>query len=158
MQHVIGIAEMQVSNQPDDILVTYSLGSCVGLTLYDPVVSVGGMIHCMLPLSKLDPAKAQANPCMFTDTGVAKLLQAVFDMGAERRRIIAKVAGGASLLDEKGLFKIGERNHTVLRKMLWKNSVAVAGENVGGSISRTIYLNIKTGCTILKSCGKEVEL
>lgn len=158
MQHVIGIAEMQVSNQPDDVLVTYSLGSCVGLSLYDPVAHVGGMIHCMLPLSKIDPAKAQANPCMFADTGIARLLQTVFDMGAERRHIVAKVAGGASLLDEKGLFKIGERNYTVLRKMLWKNSVAVAGEDVGGNASRTLHLYMDTGRTTIKSGGKEVEL
>jgi chemotaxis protein CheD len=158
VQHVIGIAEMQVSNRPDDILVTYSLGSCVGLSLYDPVAHVGGMIHCMLPLSKIDPAKAQANPCMFTDTGITKLLQTVFDMGAERRHIIAKVAGGASLLDEKGLFKIGERNYTVLRKVLWKNSVAVAAEDVGGNASRTLHLYMDTGRTTIKSGGKEVDL
>lgn len=158
MQHVIGIAEMQVSNQSDDVLVTYSLGSCVGLSLYDPVARVGGMIHCMLPLSKLDLAKAQANPCMFTDSGVARLLQTVFDMGAERRHLVAKVAGGASLLDEKGLFKIGERNHTVLRKMLWKNNIMVAGEDIGGSASRTMHLYMDTGKTTIKSGGKEVEL
>lgn len=158
MQHVIGIAEMMVSNQPEDVLVTYSLGSCVGLTLYDPAARVGGMIHCMLPLSKIDPPKAAANPSMFTDTGVAALLQAVFDLGADRRRLVAKVAGAASLLDEKGLFKIGERNHTVLRKVLWKNSIQVAGEEVGGNSSRTLYLHMDTGRTMLKSGGQQREL
>ncbi len=149
---------MQVSNRYEDVLVTYSLGSCVGLSLYDPVANVGGMIHCMLPLSKIDPAKAQGNPCMFTDTGVAKLLQAVFDLGADRRRLVAKVAGGANLLDEKGLFKIGERNHTVVRKMLWKNNVMVGAEDVGGSASRTMHLYMDSGRTTIKSGGKEVDL
>lgn len=158
MQHIIGIAEMQVSKSPDDVLVTYSLGSCVGLSLYDPMVRVGGMIHCMLPLSKIDPSKATTNPCMFTDTGVAMLLQSVFDMGAQRRSIVAKVAGGASLLDEKGLFKIGERNHTVLRKMLWKNNIMVTGEDVGGSASRTLHLYMDSGRTTVKSGGTEKEL
>ncbi len=158
MQHVIGIAEMKVTDQPDDVLVTYSLGSCVGLSLYDPKAGLGGMIHCMLPLSKIDPAKAQANPCMFTDTGVGCLLQAMFDAGAERRRLIAKVAGGSCLLDEKGLFKIGERNYTVLRKVLWKNNIMVAAEDVGGTASRTMHLYMESGCTTIKIGGRQLEL
>lgn len=149
---------MKVSSSRDDVLVTYSLGSCVGLTLYDPVACVGGMIHCMLPLSKIDPAKALLNPHMFTDTGVATLLQAVFNMGGERRRLIAKVAGGSSLMDEQGLFRIGERNYTVLRKMMWKNNVLIAAEDVGGNISRTIYLHMDTGKTVLRTGGVQREL
>ncbi len=158
MQHTIGISEMKVSNRPDDVLVTYSLGSCVGLSLFDPVAGVGGLIHCMLPLSKIDAAKAQAKPCMFTDTGVPALLQAVFDLGAERRNLIAKVAGAASLLDDKGLFKIGERNYTVLRKVLWKNNILIAGEDVGGTAARTVYLFMDSGRTIVRSGGRETEL
>jgi chemotaxis protein CheD len=149
---------MKVTNQREDVLVTYSLGSCVGVSLYDPVSGVGGMIHCMLPLSKIDPVKAQANPSMFTDVGVPGLIQAVFDLGADRRRIVAKVAGAASLLDEKGLFKIGERNYTVLRKVLWKNNIGVAAEDVGGATSRTMHLYMESGRTTIKSNGKEVEL
>jgi chemotaxis protein CheD len=158
VQHVIGIAEMKVTNRPEDVLVTYSLGSCVGVSLYDPGTGVGGMIHCMLPLSKIDPAKAEANPSMFTDVGVPNLIQAVFDLGADRRRIVAKVAGAASLLDDKGLFKIGERNYTVLRKVLWKNNIMVAAEDVGGSASRTMHLYMESGRTTIKSGGNEVEL
>jgi chemotaxis protein CheD len=158
VQYVIGIAEMKVTDQPEDVLVTYSLGSCVGVSLYDPAARVGGMIHCMLPLSKIDPVKAQANPSMFTDVGVPNLIQAVFDLGADRRRIVAKVAGAASLLDDKGLFKIGERNHTVLRKVLWKNNIMVAAEDVGGSASRTMHLYMESGRTTIKSGGNEVEL
>lgn len=149
---------MKISNQRDDVLVTYSLGSCVGLSLYDPVAGVGGMIHCMLPLSKIDQAKAAANPIMFTDTGVAALLQAVYNLGAERKRLIAKVAGGSSLMDEQGLFRIGERNYTVLRKMLWKNNILITAEDVGGSVSRTLYLYMDTGKTTIKSGGCEREL
>jgi chemotaxis protein CheD len=149
---------MKVTNRPDDVLVTYSLGSCVGVTLYDPTAGVGGMIHCMLPLSKIDPVKAQTTPSMFTDIGVPGLLQAVFDMGADRRRLVAKVAGGSSLLDDKGLFKIGERNYTVLRKVLWKNNIMVAAEDVGGAASRTMHLYMDSGRTTIKSGGQEVEL
>ena len=94
MNYTVGISEMKASDQPDDVITTYSLGSCVGLSLYDPVARVGGLIHCMLPLSRIDPQKAEANPCMFTDTGIPALLRLVLGMGAQRDRLIAKVAGG----------------------------------------------------------------
>ncbi|MCK4296585.1 MAG: chemotaxis protein CheD [Candidatus Marinimicrobia bacterium] len=154
----VDISDMKVSKRSDDILVTYSLGSCVALSLYDPVVGVGGLIHCMLPLSKIDPVKARANPYMFTDTGVQALLQAVFDMGAKRENLVTKVAGGARLLDSKNLFRIGERNYTVLRKVLWKNNILITSEDVRGTIARTVYLYMDTGKTTIKSGGKEVEL
>ena len=156
MQHTIGIGEMMVTNKRDDVLVTYSLGSCVGLSLFDPVAGVGGLIHCMLPLSKISPEKAQATPAMFTDIGVPALLQGVFDLGADRGRLQAIVAGAGSLLDEKGLFKIGERNYTVLRKVLWKNNIMIQHEDVGGTAPRTMYLHMSTGQTIIKSGGREL--
>ncbi len=158
MQHTIGISEMRVTNLVDDVLVTYSLGSCIGLTLYDPIARVGGMIHCMLPLSKTDEVKAAQTPCMFVDTGVPALIQAVFDLGAQRKNLIAKVAGGANILDEQGMFKIGERNHTVLRKILWKNDILISGEEVGGTLARTMYLHMSDGRTVIKSGGAEHDL
>ncbi len=158
MNYTIGISDMKVSSNAEDILVTYSLGSCVGLTVYDPVVRVGGMIHCMLPLSRIDPEKARANPCMFTDTGVPHLIQTVLDMGASRKRLIAKVAGAAAPLNDNGIFKIGERNYVVLRKVLWKNDILIASEDVGGTVARTLFLHISDGLTRIKSGGKETEL
>ncbi len=149
---------MKVSSNPEDVLVTYSLGSCVGLVLYDPVLKVGGMIHCMLPLSKIDPQKAQTNPCMFTDTGIPTLIQAVLNLGANKKRLVAKVAGAASPLDDKGMFKIGEHNYTVLRKVLWKNDILIAAEDVGGTVARTLYLFLDTGRTVVRSGGTEREL
>lgn len=154
----VGISEMRVSRDPQDVIVTYSLGSCVGLTVFDPVAHIGGMVHCMLPLSKIDPAKAQATPCMFTDTGVPALLQAVLDLGAQKKRLVAKVAGASRLLDEKGTFNIGERNYTVLRKVLWKNDILIAAEDVGGTIPRTLYLYLDSGRVAIKSRGTETEL
>lgn len=158
MIHTVSVSDMTISDNPQDVLVTYSLGSCVGLSLYDPEACVGGMLHCMLPLSKIDRDKAKLNPAMFADTGVPSLLQAVFDLGAQRKRLIAKVAGCAQLLDEKKLFKIGERNYAVLRKILWKNDILIAAEDVGGNTPRTMYLHMATGKTILKIRGREVEL
>ena len=158
MALTVDISDMKVTNQPTDVLVTYSLGSCVGVSLYDPVRCIGGMIHCMLPLSKVDPAKAATRPFMFVDTGVPLLLQSIFDLGAHRKQLICKVAGAASLLDQKKLFRIGERNYTVLRKILWKNNILIDAEAIGGQIARTLYLYMDTGRTTIKSKGKETEL
>ncbi len=158
MNVVLGISEMMVSDRPDDVLITYSLGSCIGLTFYDPVARVGGMIHCMLPLSKIEPEKARLKPAMFTDTGVTALIQAMYDKGAHKQRLIAKVAGAAQLLDEKGTFRIGERNYIVLRKVLWKNDILITAEDIGGTIARTLCLYMDTGRTVVRSQGQEREL
>ena len=155
---VIGISDMRVSSDAEDILITYSLGSCIGLTLYDPTIGVGGMVHCMLPHSKTDESKAQQNPCMYVDSGVLALLGALFDLGAQRKNIIANIAGGSNLLDEKEVFKIGERNYTMVRKVLWKNDIIPRGVEVGGTIPRTMLLYLNDGRTVIKSGGAERDL
>jgi chemotaxis protein CheD len=155
---IVGVADMRYSDQPDDVIITYSLGSCIGLTLYDTGMRIGGLVHCMLPLSKIDAAKAEANPFMFIDSGVSAILQTLFDMGAQRKTLVAKVAGGAQIMDDKGMFNIGERNNTVVRKMLWKNNILISGEDVGGSTPRTMSLDLATGKTVLKMAGAEREI
>lgn len=158
MDVIVGISEFVVSTDPTERLVTYSLGSCVGLALHDPVAGVAGLLHAMMPTAKADPAKAAITPAMYTDAGSMALLQAMFDRGATRANIVAKVAGAASQVDSKNLFRIGERNHMVLRKVLWKNGILIAGEDVGGAISRSIYLDVASGITTLKSAGELREL
>ncbi len=138
--------------------MAYSLGSCLGITVYDPVAHIGGMIHCMLPVSKIDPEKAQQTPAMFVDTGVPALFQEAYRLGAEKSRMIVKVAGGSRILDDDGTFKIGRRNYATLRKILWKHNVLIAAEDVGGSFPRTMYLEIDTGKVIVRSRGKRTEL
>ena len=158
MNVTVGISEMGISTEPGETLITYSLGSCVGLSLYDSVAGIGGLIHSMLPLSKIDPDKAGRSPCMFVDTGVPALLNAMFALGAQKKNLVAKVAGGSHIMDDKGIFNIGERNYTILRKLLWKNNILVSGEDVGGSVPRTMSLQMDSGKTILKISGREVEL
>jgi len=149
---------MKIARSPEDVIVTYSLGSCVGLTLYDPVAGLGGMIHCMLPLSKIDPEKARIKPYMFVDTGVAAMLGELYALGARRQNLIAKVAGAGSPLGREETFRIGQRNYAILRKFLWKNNILIEKEDVGGSKARTLYLYMADGRTTVKSEGKEVEL
>ena len=155
---VVDISDMKVSNRPEDVLVTYSLGSCIGVTIYDPVARTGGMIHYMLPLSNVDKKKAKTTPCMFADTGVPLLFEEAYKLDAQKKRMIVKVAGGSQLLDEKGLFNIGKRNYTMLRKMFWKNNILIDAEDVGGSITRTVFLEIATGRVTIKSNGQVREL
>lgn len=157
-QRVVGISEMIVSCDPDDVLITYSLGSCLGLTLFDTKIGAGGLLHAMMPLSTADPVKAMANPAMYADTGVRAMLQALFDLGATRRTIVARVAGGAAQMDGLGLFRIGERNEMVVRKLLWKNDILISGSDVGGGASRTMVLEIASGRTFVKTGTATVEL
>jgi len=158
VERVIGISEYAVSSDPEETLVTYSLGSCVGLALYDPIAGVAGLLHSMMPLSKDNPVKSAENPAMYTDTGAQALLQAVFNAGATRDNLVAKVTGAASQLDEGKLFRIGERNYAVARKVLWKNGILIAAEDVGGSSSRTVYLSVADGRTTVRSEGVLREL
>lgn len=155
---VVDIADLAVSDDPGTALITYSLGSCIGLCLWDPVAHVGGMLHYMLPESQLSPEKARSNPAMFCDTGVPKLFRAAYELGAVKSRLVIKVAGGSQLLDDNGTFNIGKRNYLALRKIFWKNGVMINAENVGGSISRTLKLHIGTGAVTIKSRNQEVPL
>jgi chemotaxis protein CheD len=153
----VGISEMQISRSPEEILVTYSLGSCVALSLHDPAIGAG-LIHCMLPQSSIDPAKARQKPAMFVDLGVPALLDAMLALGARRRSLVAKVAGGANVFDDRGMFRIGERNHAALRRILWKNDILIAAEHVGGTKARTMYVSVATGRVLIKSGTEQVEL
>lgn len=159
MKHTIGIADMKISAAKDDILITYALGSCLGIAIYDPVARVGGLIHIMLPLSSVNPEKAQTNPLMFVDTGVPLLFKNCYKAGANKERLIVKVAGGASLNHhEDDQFQIGKRNFTMLRKLLWKNNVLLNAYDVGENFSRTMSLNIGSGEVLLKINNQEKVL
>ena len=158
MDLTIDIADCQVSADTDQTLVTYSLGSCIGVTIWDPEVRVGGMIHYMLPESTLSPEKAKARPAMFADTGIPLLFRSVYKLGAIKKRVIVKVAGGSQLLDDNGTFAIGKRNYVMLRKIFWKNGILIEAEDIGGSISRTVRLDGATGRCTIKSRGQETEL
>lgn len=157
-QIVVNIADARVSNKPDDVLVTYSLGSCVGVAIHDAEHGVGGLIHCMLPLSSVDTNKAQEKPFMFVDTGMTRFLTELFKLGLTRANAVVKVAGCSQILDKSNLFRIGKRNHTVLRKVLWKNGLMIKSEHVGGDLSRTMRLEIGTGRVRLRAGGVESDL
>ena len=153
---VVGVADMVASNDASAELVTYSLGSCLGITLYDPAKRLGGLLHIMLPNSQIDANRAVSTPFMFVDTGVPRLFQAVCNLGGERGRLEIKVAGGAQLLDEQGVFNIGERNQQALRELLARNGYGVRAWDVGGLSSRTLRMDLTTGAVTIKTPGTNV--
>lgn len=156
---VVGIGELAVGGR-DDLLVTYALGSCLGITLYDPVAGVGGMLHAMLPTSSLDPRRAAQTPGLFVDTGVPALFRACYGAGAVKQRIVVRVAGGGrAAVDGEDQFQIGKRNILTLRKLLWKNAVLVQAEDVGGeNLSRSLALHVATGTLRLRRNGDDLFL
>jgi len=159
MRRVIGVADMVVSDSPEDLLITYSLGSCIAVIIFDPLASVGGMLHYMLPESSLDPEKAKKNPSMFADTGITRLFKNSYQMGAKKENIVVKSVGGAQMLDPNGIFNIGKRNYLAMRKIFWKNNVAIASEHVGGEVNRTVRLEMESGRVIVKvGTGAEIEI
>ena len=154
----VDISDMKISANPNHVLTSYSLGSCLGVAIYDPKVMVGGILHAMLPLAKVDAKKAKVKPFMFMDTGLPMFLEELFKKGVKKSRAIVKLAGGSRILDHRDHFRIGERNYAVCRKILWKNSMLVAEEDVGGAATRTIRLEIGTGRFFVKSGGTAREL
>jgi len=157
MDIVVGVGDMKLSNDPEAMLVTYSLGSCIGLGIYDPVAKVGGLLHYMLPESSLDGIKAEKNPYMFGDTGIPLLFKGAYNYGAKKNRLKVIVVGGAQILDQQGLFNIGKRNYTLLRKMFWKNNVMIDFQDVGGNVNRTLKVEINSGQAWLKTLGKGIQ-
>lgn len=150
---VVGIGEMSVSIDPTDVIATYSLGSCLGIALHDAECGVGGIIHCMLPLSRMNQRKAEVRPCMFVDTGLSELLREMCDRGAKRKNMVARIAGGAHMLDRKRTFRVGQRNYAVSRKILQKNDVQIEADDIGGTISRNMFFHVGTGDTAIKTGG-----
>jgi chemotaxis protein CheD len=157
MRQIVAVGDMKIGRHSDTI-VTHALGSCLGLMVYDPVQKIGGLLHAMLPLSKINPAKAEANPFMFVDTGVPALFKALYEIGGQKSRMIIKAAGCGNPLGKNEMFKIGERNYTVLKKLLWKNNILLEADDVGGTASRTIHFDIDTGQTVIASNGTKRNL
>lgn len=157
-QIVVGIADCRTSKERDATLVTYALGSCVGVAVFDPAASVGGLLHILLPESSLDAEKAARNPCMFADTGVASLLNRCGELGALKSRLRVWLAGGSAVMDDRGIFNIGKRNQLAARKALWKAGLLTSSEDLGGQGSRTVRLELATGKFWVRSAGADQEL
>jgi chemotaxis protein CheD len=158
MNIIVGVSDLKVSQDPHGVLVTYSLGSCIGIAVYDPVIRVGGMLHYMLPESSLDSAKAADNPFMFADTGIPRLFKSVYELGGVKSRMRVIMVGGSQVLDQKGFFNIGKRNEMAARKLFHRNNVVIDFADTGGNGNRTLRLAIKDGQCALKESGEGERL
>lgn len=151
---VVNISDMKLSTNPEDVLVTYSLGSCLGVTAYDPVKKMGGLIHCLLARASTAPEKAKQNPYMFVTSGVALMVRKLAMKGADVKRLVFKAAGGANMRDND-MFLTGERNYEALLRLLERNEIKLAASEVGGNIPRTMFLHLDTGKVLIRSLGHE---
>jgi chemotaxis protein CheD len=154
----VGIGELAVSNRAGDVIVTHALGSCVAVCLIDPMAKVVGLIHILLPESRINPARAADQPAAFADTGIPLLFDAAARHGADKKRCIVHLVGGAEVSSNaetgSGAFNVGRRNILAAKNTLWKHGVLIKAESVGGTLVRTVSLAV-TGGRIQVTCGRE---
>lgn len=153
---VVGISDMKLSLDTNSYLTTYALGSCIGVVAYDPIKHIGGMLHFQLPNSKNHQDSASKNPYMFADVGIPLLLEGLKAIGASFGHTKIGIYGGASILNDNGMFKIGIQNVRMAKKILWQQCLRISNEVVGGDKGRTVSLDIETGNVQVQSSGKFV--
>lgn len=151
---VVGMGEMLASNDVNSTLLTYSLGSCVAVAIYDPFAKVGGLLHAMLPDSAFGSERASERPLMFVDTGLPALFHAVYALGGSKSRLVVKLAGGASVLNESKFLNVAQRNIEAAKALLARNGVQIHAEDIGGTDIRTVRLELATGIVYLDVAGK----
>lgn len=150
----VGMADLNIAKSPDS-LTTLGLGSCIGLTLYDPVVKIGGLVHYMLPDST--KLKNNSNIAKFGDTGIRELYRKMIEKGASPTRMVAKIAGGAKMFEVSGLSSVGnvgERNAEEAKHILKELKVRLVAEDTGLNYGRTVVLNCENGEYLIKAVGK----
>jgi len=157
-QHVVGISDRNVSRAPDAI-VTYALGSCVGVALYDEAAKIGGLAHIMLPDSSMI-AGSESSRMKFADTGIADLVAEMRSLGALPGRIRAKIIGGANMFrisDGSMIGSIGDRNVNEVKKTLDRLGIPIIAEDVGKDYGRTVFFDLVTGNVRVQSFGKNIK-
>jgi chemotaxis protein CheD len=153
----VGVADLKVSNDPSASLITYALGSCIGLVAYDPRAKMGGLLHLQLPESQNFEAQAQENPAKFADTGIIALVETMLSHGARKNNLVIGVFGGANMLRDEHVFQIGIRNIRATKKMLWQAALFIKHEDVGGTSNRTVSLDLDSGLIRVKKDGIYVD-
>lgn len=152
MKYIVPVGDIKIGQVPD-IIVTDVLGSCLCLTVYDSASQAGGLLHAMLPLAKINLQKAAINPFMFVDTGIPALFEALYAQGLEKDHLVVKAIGCGNPMGSREVFKIGKRNYRVLQEVLTRDGICLAAEDVGGTASRAVQLDLGSGQTIISSNG-----
>jgi chemotaxis protein CheD len=155
MMTAVNFSEMKISNNPAETLVAFSIGSGIGLAVFDPISGIGGVLNFMLPDStKANGVNPEKVPLMFADTGVPFFIKALLEQGAQPDRMKVVIAGGGHILDQTGIFNIGEKNCTALKKGLANYGLKIHHEDTGGTHSRTLCLEIGSGISCIKVFGQ----
>jgi chemotaxis protein CheD len=153
----VGMADAKVTRSPG-ILTTIGLGSCVGIVLYDPISKVAGLVHIMLPYS--NKISDNSNKLKFADTGIELLIEQMVKEGANSKRLISKIAGGAQMFSSKinsDIMNIGERNVLATKEVLKKFAIPIVAEDTGGNYGRTIEFYSEDGKLLVKTIGHGVK-
>ena len=150
----VGMADYKVGSAPSTI-ISYGLGSCIGISLYDPQTKVGGLLHIMLPDST--QARPTDNPAKFADTGLPLMLKDVLALGAVKTRLVAKIAGGAQMFafqNATDIMRVGSRNAEAAKKILKDQGIKIIAEDTGGTYGRTVSIDLNTGVYKVKTIDK----
>ena len=152
---VVGIGELAVADGESSI-VTHALGSCIAVCIWDPIAGVGGMLHLLLPESRINPGRAERQPAAFADTGIPLLFQRAYSRGLQKARTQVTLVGGAEISQEapEGVMNVGRRNILASRKMLWGNGVLIRTEDVGGRRARTVAMSMQDGRIVVNAAGE----
>lgn len=150
----VGIGQLAISKDAGEILVAYGLGSCIGISCYDPQTKVSGMAHILLPSSDGKRVE-EREPARFADTGIDLLVARMAAAGAVARRLVVKVAGGAAVLGPANAekFKIGERNAEAITERLKRHGLTPAARDLGGTKGRTLEMHPATGKTYVRTAA-----
>jgi chemotaxis protein CheD len=148
------MADYKVGSAPSTI-ISYGLGSCIGISLYDPQTKVGGLLHIMLPDST--QARPTDNPAKFADTGLPLMLKDVLALGASKTRLVAKIAGGAQMFafqNATDIMRVGSRNAEAAKKILKSLGIKLIAEDTGGTYGRTVSIDLNDGIYKVKTIDK----
>jgi len=153
----VGMADLKICKAPDAV-TTLGLGSCIGIAIRDPGTKIGGLAHIMLPDST--QIANNSNIPKFADTGVKELVRQLVAAGANRTRLVAKIAGGAQMFSFQSggdVMAVGERNAIAVRKILGEMKIPILAEDCGKNYGRTVEFYPETGNYVIKAVGKDVK-
>jgi chemotaxis protein CheD len=154
----VGIGEFAVSDKPEDLITTVALGSCVAVCLSEPATGIAGMLHFLLPDARINPERAKVEPAVFADSGIPLLFHAAYRLGAQKKRCKVRLVGGADVAGHgsEGILNVGRRNVLAARRVLWRNGILIDGEEVGGSVPRTVTVAVANGQVTVKVDGRVI--
>ncbi|MCX7905419.1 MAG: chemotaxis protein CheD [Elusimicrobiales bacterium] len=156
----VNVGDFKFSSDQDEEIITYALGSCVGVSFFDSVLKKGGMLHAMLDDCDNHKEKCISNPFMFVNSGMELALKKFIEEGSDKKNLIICACGGASPIakDRQDFFQIGMKNVIMLKKIMWKYSLIFKATHFGGYSSRTMKLSLRDGSVIVKTPTEEFFL